>query len=128
MVERRNIDLAGLDLVFGLPVACQLDKTIWTAVLPPIDRDTGKIPESSEEQARCLLANMAAVVARAGGDLGNVGLIEFRVAASHYRPNVIRCWKAEFSPDQSRPVLRIVVDTAMPKGTFVMGSCQAVLD
>ncbi|QHI70058.1 RidA family protein [Tichowtungia aerotolerans] len=98
--------------------AVESDGTLYCSGQIPVNPQTGDIPETIEEQAHQVLANLRAVIKEAGGDLEDV------VKTTIFLTD-LNCFAAvnaiygEYFDEATAPARSTVQVSALPKGVFI---------
>jgi len=90
------------------------------------DRATGEIPADAAEQARLMFANVADILAAAGGSLDDVAKVDVVVAESADRTVLNDEWVRRFPDPQQRPARKTDIGS-LPTGTRFQCQFVAIL-
>jgi 2-iminobutanoate/2-iminopropanoate deaminase len=115
-MRRRSIEVPGLHHG-GLPIpqACVVDNLLMSSGISPVDPDTGEMPPDAETQVAIVFANVARVLAAAGGTADDVVKCTVFVRDKAIRPHIDKCWTQMFPDPASRPARHtLLADLAGP--------------
>ena len=114
-MAQRVINIKGLEHPEGSPNACQIGPLLVSGAIYGKDPETGKLPESVDEQARNAFANLKRVLAAAGMGLDDVAKLTIYVRDEKYSADARKHW-AECFPDPSRRPTRRTLEAKIHVG------------
>ena len=77
MAKRQSINWPGFSHSNPIPNASRIGNMVMSSVIGPRDPATGQMPESLDDQVKCLFQHLAAAIQAAGGTPDDFLKIEF---------------------------------------------------
>lgn len=105
-MAQRVINIKGLEHPEGSPNACKIGPLLVSGAIYGKDPETGKLPESVDEQARNAFANLKRILAEAGMGLDDVAKLTIYVRDDKYAAVARKHWAECFPDPQRRPTRR----------------------
>jgi len=102
-MARRSIEVPGLRHSAPIPQAAVVGNLLVSGGISPVDPETGKVPEGTEEQVAMAFANVRRVLAAAGGTPEDVVKCTVFVRDRAIRPVIDKYWVEMFPDAASRP-------------------------
>lgn len=121
---RRSIEVDGFS--HGqqpIPAASRVGPLVMTGGVYGLDPATGKIPDDVERQAALMFANLARIMAAAGGSMDAIARMTVYVKVPEARVAVNAEWLKAFPDAASRPARHTLVNEALPANMLVQ--CDA---
>lgn len=100
------------------PTAVKVGNTVFTSAIGGHDPETGKMPESPEEQIRNAFHHLATVMRLSGGSPSDIGKVTVHLKDRAMRDLVNVEWIKMFPNENDRPVRHTV--TAEPGGRAII--------
>ena len=112
MPGRQSFEIRPVGHNAPIPMAARIGNMIMTSGIPGADPETGKVPESLEEQARNCFRNLEAVLAKAGATKDDVLRVTVFIKSNQNRQLVNPPWLEMFPDEHTRPARhQTVVET-----------------
>lgn len=127
MTRRVSIEVPGFDHANPIPVASRIGPFLATGVLTGRDPATREMPGTLDEQCANVFAHVRAVLAAAGGGVGDILRMTFWLADYRDRDALNREWLAMFPDAATRPA-RQAVAAHLDGGCLVQCDVLAVLE
>lgn len=124
--HRESFDLEGVSHTVPIPFGARVGTMLFSSGIMGVDRATGSLADGLDAQVRCCFTNLEALLAKAGGDLGDVGHVRVLVAEEGFRAAVNTEWLRAFPDPANRPARHTVV-SALRGGMLVQLEIVAVL-
>lgn len=111
MAKRTSISVPG----FGhgqqpIPAASRVGPLVTTGGVHGVDPATGALPAALDDEVRAMFANLARIMAAAGGSLDDVARITVFIRSVEHRGAVNAEWITLFPDPQSRPARHTLVN------------------
>jgi 2-iminobutanoate/2-iminopropanoate deaminase len=124
-MTRRAIRVPGLDHgATPIPTAAMVGPLLVSGGISGIDRATGELPSEVSAQVRNVFANVAAVLAAAGGTVEDVVKFNFFVPDRALRSELNPVWTETFPDPDSQPARHVNVYGALPSGMHLQ--CEVI--
>ena len=127
MNKRRSIEIEGLQHENPIPGASQIGPFLVTSGVFGKNPQTGKIPESIEEQCALMFANIRLILEDAGGHPDQIIKMTVWVKDKALRPHVNKEWLAMFHDEHSRPARHTFLNPDLPGAALVQCEVMAVI-
>jgi len=102
--HRRSIEIDGVTHgATPIPMGARVGNTIFTSGVSGKNPATNKLAEGAEQQVRHAFSNLKAVLEKAGGTMGDVGLLTVLVADETVRGAINETWLEYFPDPDDRP-------------------------
>ncbi len=122
--RRRSVHVDGLAHgKLPIPTASRVAGMIATGGIRGVDRDTGRLPDTAEAQARQMFDNLRDTVRAAGGDVGDIVKVTIWLSDPADRPLVNPPWEALFPDPDARPARHILIQ---PLPGDMLIQCEAL--
>ena len=109
MNKRQSISVAGLKHGNNpLPIASRVGNFIATSGIPGINRHTGDLPGTVEEQIPLMFDNLKAVIEAAGGSAETILKVTLFVKDTACREAINESWVKLFPSEDSRPARHVL--------------------
>jgi enamine deaminase RidA (YjgF/YER057c/UK114 family) len=105
-MAQQVINLKGLEHPEGSPNACKIGPLLVSGAIYGKDPETGKMPDSVDEQARNAFLNMKRILAVAGMGVDDVAKLTIYVRSDDYAGAARKAWAECFPDPQRRPTRR----------------------
>lgn len=129
MAARQSIEVEGFNHgAQPIPAASRVGNIIMTGGVYGLDPQTGKIPDDVEKQAELMFANLARIMAAAGGSMDSIVKMTVYVKAPEARPAVNTFWLEAFPDPASRPARHTFQNDHLPANMLVQCDATAVLE
>ena len=115
MARRRSIHVEGLGHKHPIPVASRVGNIVASSVISGVDPQTGKIPDTLEEQAETAFANMRRIIEAAGASPDDVIKVGVYMDDPTRRDAINRPWLELFPDEDSRPARHTQQDSLLGK-------------
>ncbi|MDD2924651.1 RidA family protein [Rhodoferax sp.] len=126
---RRSIDIEGFSHGTNpVPAASVIGRTLMTGAIFGTVRETGKVPESVEEQCRLMFENVARILEAAGGNFDHILKMTFYTRPGVSREMINTHWVARFPDPASRPARHVIVSETLPASMSLQCDLVAQLD
>jgi 2-iminobutanoate/2-iminopropanoate deaminase len=107
--------------------AIEYDGTLYCSGQIPVNPATGEIPETVEDQAHQVLANLRAVIEEAGGELEDI--VKTTIFLTDLNTfSIVNSIYAEYFDEATAPARSTVQVAALPKGALIEIDAVARLD
>lgn len=126
MGARQTFHLAGAEHKAPIPAGVRIGNLLFSSAINGKDPDTGTYPPDAAGQAKAAFANMAQLVADAGGSTDHIAHVTVFLADRAHREHVDREWLAMFPDPDDRPA-RHAVETSRPGAGLLQLEIVAVL-
>ena len=127
MSRRRSIEVEGLNHgAMPIPLASVVDNILISGGINGTDPATGQLSASLEEQCQTLFANVARIMAAAGGTTEDILKMTFFVKDRSSRDLINKGWLEMFPDPASRPARHTQVQD-LPGGMQIQCEIYAVL-
>lgn len=104
MARRQSINWPGFSHSNPIPNASRIGNMVMSSVIGPRDPATGQMPESLDDQVKCLFQHLAAAIQAAGGTPDDFLKIEFWAQdQAAGRAALNGEWEKMFPDPNSRP-------------------------
>lgn len=114
-MKRKSIYISGFSHGNNpVPAASIIGHTLMTGAIFGTLRDTGKVPESVEEQCRLMFDNVRRILEAANGSLDDVLKMTFYLRPEVSRELLNTHWVAAFPDEASRPARHVIVSNTLP--------------
>jgi 2-iminobutanoate/2-iminopropanoate deaminase len=111
-MPRRSFDIPNVKHNAPIPMASTIGNVLYTSGIMGGDPDTGRMPESLEEQAANCFKNLQTVLDTAGFTTADVLKVTVYIKSQQNRQLVNPPWLAMFPDEHSRPARhQTVVET-----------------
>ncbi len=128
-VMRRSIYIDGFSHGNNpVPAASVMGHTLMTGAIFGTVRETGKVPESVEEQCRLMFDNARRILEAAGGTFDHVLKMTFYLRPEVSREMLNVHWVAAFPHEASRPARHVIVSNTLPASMSLQCDMVAHLD
>ena len=128
-VMRRSIYIDGFSHGTNpVPAASVMGHTLMTGAIFGTVRETGKVPESVEEQCRLMFDNARRILEAAGGTFDHVLKMTFYLRPEVSREMLNVHWVAAFPHEASRPARHVIVSNTLPASMSLQCDMVAHLD
>ena len=128
-VMRRSIYIDGFSHGNNpVPAASVMGHTLMTGAIFGTVRETGKVPESVEEQCRLMFDNARRILEAAGGTFDHVLKMTFYLHPEVSREMLNVHWVAAFPHEASRPARHVIVSNTLPASMSLQCDMVAHLD
>lgn len=124
--HRQSFDVEGIAHGAPIPFGARVGNMVFSSGIMGVDPSTGKLADDLEGQVHFAFANLERLLAKAGGDLGDVGHVGVLVAEEGFRSAVNVEWLRAFPDPASRPARHTTV-TPLRGGMLVQLEIIAVL-
>lgn len=111
-----------------VPAASVMGHTLMTGAIFGTVRETGKVPESVEEQCRLMFDNARRILEAAGGTFDHVLKMTFYLRPEVSREMLNVHWVAAFPHEASRPARHVIVSNTLPASMSLQCDMVAHLD
>lgn len=129
MSMRRSIYIEGFSHGTNpVPAACLMGRTLVTGAVFGTVRETGKVPESVDEQCRLMFDNVARILQAAGGNFEHVLKMTFYARPGVSRELINTYWVTHFPDPASRPARHVIVSDTLPASMSLQCDLVAQLD
>ena len=108
--------------------ASVMGHTLMTGAIFGTVRETGKVPESVEEQCRLMFDNARRILEAAGGTFDHVLKMTFYLRPEVSREMLNVHWVAAFPHEASRPARHVIVSNTLPASMSLQCDMVAHLD
>lgn len=124
MTARRSVEVEGFSHgAQPIPAASRVGPLVMTGGVYGLDPASGTIPDDVADQARLMFANLARIMAAAGGSMGSIARMTVYVKVPEARAAVNAEWLAAFPDPADRPARHTLVNEALPANMLVQ--CDA---
>lgn len=114
-MKRKSIYISGFSHGNNpVPAASIIGHILMTGAIFGTLRDTGKVPESVEEQCRLMFDNVRRILEAANGSLDDVLKMTFYLRPEVSRELLNTHWVAAFPDEASRPARHVIVSNTLP--------------
>jgi len=110
-----------------VPAACVLGGLLATGAVFGTIRETGKVPESEEEQCGLMFDNLRRILSQAGAGWEDVIKMTFYLRPDASRALLNRHWTEVFPDEDSRPARHVIVSSTLPASQFMQVAALAVV-
>lgn len=110
-----------------VPAAAVMGQLLMTGAIFGTVRETGKVPESVEEQCRLMFDNARRILEAAGGGFDDVMKMTFFLRPETSRELLNTHWVAAFPDPQSRPARHVIVSSTLPASMALQCDMVALL-
>lgn len=107
--RRQVIEVAGLEHKTPIPTGVRLGNLIFTSALTGRNIETGRYPESVEEQASRAFAKLRMFLDEAGATTEDIAHVRVYMNSLADRPALNKEWLAMFPSADNRPTRHVVV-------------------
>ncbi len=111
-----------------VPAATVMGHTLMTGAIFGTMRETGKVPESVDDQCRLMFDNARRILEAAGGSFANVLKMTFFLRPETSRELLNTHWVAAFPDPDSRPSRHVIVSNTLPASMALQCDMVAHLD
>lgn len=122
----RSILLPGAAHASPIPSASVVGNLLASSLIAGRDPATGSYPPSFEAQCKFMFAGVKAVIAAAGGQLGDIVRITIWVEDRALREEINKAWTALFPDANARPA-RLTLNRPLEPGKLVECEILAIL-
>ena len=124
-MSRRSIELDEFAHENPVPAACRVGDLVVTGANHGGGRGSAaeEFSPDAGEQTRIMFARVGAVLAEAGGTLGDIAKFSIRIADPSQREELNRQWCALFPDPRSRPARQVTVGTTRP---HILVQCEVM--
>jgi enamine deaminase RidA (YjgF/YER057c/UK114 family) len=109
-----------------IPTATRTGNMLFTSVIGGRDLETGKLPDSPQEQARNVFKILQKILDRFGASPGDVAMVHVFIKQPEVRAMVNVPWVEMFPDEHSRPARHTTMDESM--GGYVQIEAIAVVE
>ncbi len=109
-----------------IPTASRTGNMLFTSVIGGRDLETGKLPDSAEEQARNVFKILQKVLDKFGATAGDVAMVHVFIKEPSVRALVNGPWVEMFPDENSRPARHTNLDESL--GGYVQIEAIAVVE
>jgi 4-hydroxy-4-methyl-2-oxoglutarate aldolase len=121
---RRSIEVDGLGhRGIPIPSASRIGQVLATGGVRGVDPASGITPETAEEQATNMFANLLRIVETGGGRASDILKVTVWISGPEVREAINRPWQKLFPDPESCPARHILVH-ALPGG--MLAQCEAI--
>lgn len=107
--HRESFDLEGISHTVPIPMGARVGNMLFSSGIMGVDPSTGKLGEGLERQTALAFANMAALLAKAGAQPGDVGHVRVLLQDDGARAEMNKHWLEYFPDANDRPARHTVV-------------------
>lgn len=128
MGRRRSIEVPGFSHGANpIPAASRVDNIVMTGGISGLDPATGKIPDDAAAQCRLMFANLARILAAAGGSMDDVVKVTVWLKNAAVREVVNPVWLEHFPDPQSRPARHTMMNEHLAANMLIQCDAFAVV-
>jgi enamine deaminase RidA (YjgF/YER057c/UK114 family) len=109
-----------------IPTASRTGNMLFTSVIGGRDLESGKLPDSPEEQARNVFKILQKILDKFGASAGDVAMVHVVVKQPEVRAMVNVPWVEMFPDEHSRPARHTTIDEGL--GGYVQIEAIAVVE
>ncbi len=106
-----------------IPSACRIGPLLVTGGVSGVDRSTGELPGSAEQQVQLMFASLEAVVASGGASRDDIAQVVIYVTDLAYRDLINTEWLRMFPAAESTPARHVLMHN-LPGG--MLAQCEAL--
>jgi 2-iminobutanoate/2-iminopropanoate deaminase len=110
-----------------VPAGCVIGQQLVTGAIFGTVRDTGRLPESAEDQCRLMFVNAQRILQAAGADFADVIKMTFFLRPDASRELLNEHWVQAFPDPASRPARHVIVSQTLPAGMSMQCDLMATL-
>ena len=110
-----------------VPAASVIGQQLVTGAIFGTVRETGRLPESAEDQCRLMFVNAQRILQAAGADFAHVIKMTFFLRPEASRELLNEHWVQAFPDAASRPARHVIVSQTLPAGMSMQCDLLAVL-
>lgn len=125
--HRVSLTVPGVEHSAPIPMGARVGNMVFSSGIMGKDAASGELPADIAGQARHAFDNMATLMQRAGGSVGDIGHITVFLADTNFRQHVNEHWFRYFPDESSRPARHVIVQD-LPAGMLVQLEVIAVLE
>lgn len=128
MTARRSINIDGF--AHGaqpIPAASRVGPLIMTGGVHGIDRATGKLAETLDDQVAHMFDNLAAILEAGGGGMEHLVKVTIYAGVPEARAAVNARWESEFPDPTSRPARHTLATTQLRPPMLVQCDATAFI-
>lgn len=127
MSKRKSIDIPGIHHGGApIPQAAVVRGVLMSGGINGMDRRTGEVAATAEEQVALIFENIDALMAKAGGTLDDIVKIQFFVTDQESKDAINQHWLARFTDPDARPA-RHTLTYALNSPLLVQAEVTAVI-
>jgi 2-iminobutanoate/2-iminopropanoate deaminase len=125
MAWRESFNVAPMIHANPIPTFSRTGNMLFTSVISGRDLETGKVPDSAEEQAVNVFKILERILAKGGATAGDVAHVKVFLKDNSYRELVNKPWVAMFPDENSRPARHATIDPSL--GALIQIEAVAVI-
>lgn len=114
MAWRESFNVPPMIHTNPIPTASRVGNMLYTSVIAGRDPQTGKVPDSAEEQAANAFKILGMILDRAGATPEDVAHVTVFVKDNSVRAHVNTAWLQMFPEENSRPARHTIVMENLP--------------
>ncbi|GMA62877.1 RidA family protein [Alicyclobacillus fastidiosus] len=126
MAKREVLHVKGSNHQNPIPTAVKIGNMVYTSAIIGSDPETGKMPETVEEEVANLFYYMREIMELAGGSVDDIAHLSVLVTDREYKKVVNVEWLKMFPDENNRPARHTTVDN-LRDGLRVQVEMTAVL-
>lgn len=111
-----------------IPAACRRGPLLMTGGVHGMDRATGQLAPTLDEQVEHMFGNLAAILEAAGGSMDDIVKVTVYATTHETRDAVNRCWLEAFPHPASRPARHTRINQALRPPILVQCDAVAFID
>jgi enamine deaminase RidA (YjgF/YER057c/UK114 family) len=128
MGRRRSIEVPGFSHGANpIPAASRVDDIVMTGGVSGLDPATGKIPDDPAAQCRLMFANLARILAAAGGSMDDVVKVTVWLKNASVREVVNPVWLEHFPDASSRPARHTMMNEHLAANMLIQCDAFAIV-
>lgn len=126
MAIREVIEISGSSHKNPIPTAVKVNNMVFTSAVMGTHPETGKIPETIEEETDLLFNYLEEIVEKAGGSTENIAHLSVLITDESYKKQLNTAWLTMFPDPSNRPARHTSVQSLKP-GVHIQIEMTAVL-